>query len=169
MKMKISVMLALLILFSASMVLSEGQKEPNATSAAAQASQENSDPATTQWVWGEVTSVDTQNKVIALKYLDYETDQEKETSITVDDSTSYDNIMSLEEIQPKDYLSIDYISEDGKHIARTIGLEKAEGAPTQNKIDAGVAVPETNQAAPEEAAPQQAEANNPETTTQAPQ
>lgn len=80
-----------------------------------------------EWVWGEVVSSDAQNKTILIKYLDYETDQEKETTINIDDKTTYENIGSLEEIQPKDVLSIDYIVDlEGKNIARKISIEKPE-------------------------------------------
>jgi len=81
----------------------------------------------TQWVWGEVNTLDTQNRMIAVKYLDYETDQEKEISINTDDKTTYENIKSLDEIRPKDTVSVDYIvSPDGKNIARNISVEKPE-------------------------------------------
>jgi hypothetical protein len=84
----------------------------------------------TQWVWGEAISVDTQNKTILVKYFDYETGQEKEININVDDKTTYENINSMDEIEPKDNLSIDYITmQEGKNIATNISLEKPEAEP----------------------------------------
>lgn len=84
----------------------------------------------TQWVWGEAVSVDTQNKTILVKYFDYETDQEKEISIDVDDKTTYENINSIDQIELKDNLSIDYITtQEGKNIATNISLEKPETEP----------------------------------------
>ncbi len=82
-----------------------------------------------QWVWGEAVDIDAQNKAVVIKYLDYEVDQEKEITIGTDDKTTYENIKSLDEIKPKDVLSVDYINaQDGKSIARTISLEKPEEA-----------------------------------------
>ena len=82
-----------------------------------------------QWVWGEVISVDSAAKTITVRYLDYETDQEKEIAVGVDDKTTYENIKSLDEVKPKDTLSIDYIlSADGKNLAKNISAEKPESA-----------------------------------------
>jgi len=80
-----------------------------------------------QWLWGDVVSVDIPNKSFVVKYLDYDTDTEKETSINVDEQTAFENIKSLEGINPKDTVSIDYVvSADGKNIAKNISVEKVE-------------------------------------------
>jgi hypothetical protein len=80
-----------------------------------------------QWVWGEVVSVDTANKSVVVKCLDYETDQEKNMIVLLDDKTLYDNIKTIDEIKPKDTLSIDYIVKPGdKNIARNVSKETAE-------------------------------------------
>jgi len=80
-----------------------------------------------QWLWGDVVSVDIPNKSFVVKYLDYDTDIEKEISINVDEQTAFENIKSLEEINPKDTVSIDYVvSADGKNIAKNISVEKVE-------------------------------------------
>lgn len=82
----------------------------------------------TQWVYGEVVNVDAQNKVLSVKYLDYETDTEKEMSVAVDDKTTYENVKSLDEIKPQDSVSIDYlVSPDSQNIANNISVEKPEG------------------------------------------
>ena len=82
-----------------------------------------------QWLWGEVVSVDTQNKIILVKYFDYESDIEKEITINVNDKTTYENVQSIDEIKPKDTVSIDYlVSLEGKSIAKNISVEKAEGS-----------------------------------------
>ena len=86
----------------------------------------------TQWLWGEVVSVDVANKTLVVKYLDYEIDQEKDITITTDESTTYENVNSLSEIKINDALSIDYIvSADGKNIAKLISVEKPESVETQ--------------------------------------
>jgi len=80
-----------------------------------------------QWLWGEVISVDLAKNTIRVKYLDYDEDKEKEVEISVNKDTTYENINSLNEIKPKDTLSIDYIvSPEGINIAKNICLEKPE-------------------------------------------
>jgi len=88
-----------------------------------------------QWLWGEALSVDAQKNEIVVKYLDYETEQEKEATVILDDKTTYENIKSLSEIKIKDTLSIDYVvSPEGKNIAKNISIEKPEPpAETQGK------------------------------------
>jgi hypothetical protein len=82
-----------------------------------------------QWVWGEVSMVDTPGKKIGVKYLDYENDVEKEIIIGVNDTTTYENFASIAELKPKDTLSIDYSSgPDGSNIAKNIIMEKPDDA-----------------------------------------
>lgn len=101
-----------------------------------------------QWIWGEVVSLDVQNKTITVKYLEYETDQEKEIGITADDKTIYENIGSLEEIKLNEAVSIDYtVAADGKNIARNISLEKPEiqqSPEKEIKPEEGVVPPEAS-------------------------
>ncbi|MFH0855886.1 MAG: hypothetical protein V1869_05210 [Candidatus Omnitrophota bacterium] len=133
MKLKIAGVLTVLILVSAGLTLGEDQITGLQTADTA-SQQENSD-VNTQWVWGEVTGIDAQGKTLTLKHLDYETDQEKEVVLAVDNLTTYDNVKSLEEIRPGDNLSVDYISQDGKNMAKSISLEQSEGAPAVNNPD----------------------------------
>jgi len=89
-----------------------------------------------QWLWGEVVSVDTNAKQMTVKYLDYETDTEKEMNIKADDKTTYENVKSLDEIKVQDTLSIDYIVADGKNIAKNISVEtngSTSSEPKENK------------------------------------
>lgn len=80
-----------------------------------------------QWIWGEVVSIDAVNNSITVKYLDYESDTEKEIAIAADDKTTYENAKSLSEIKPKDTVSIDYLSSPGsKSLAKNISVEKPE-------------------------------------------
>lgn len=83
----------------------------------------------TQWVWGEVVNLDNTVKTITLKYLDYETDQEKDIVLAVDEKTTFENIKSFDEIKVKNTLSIDYaVGPDGKNIAKNIGLESPDSS-----------------------------------------
>lgn len=134
MKIKISVLLAISVLIAAGLAFSEEQGEIKPTTMVAPQAANDSN---TQWVWGEVTVVDAQNKTLTLKYLDYEADQEKEIALTIDDTASYENVKALEDIQPKDNLSVDYITKDGKNIAKSISLEKAEDALSTDKPETG--------------------------------
>lgn len=80
-----------------------------------------------QWIYGDVINLDPHNKIIMVKTLDYETDQEKEIAIAIDEKTTFENIKSLDEIRPNDTVSIDYIvTADGKNLARNISLETSE-------------------------------------------
>jgi hypothetical protein len=100
------------------------------------------DESEMQWVWGDVVSADAANKTIVVKCLDYETDQEKEMTINADDKTVYDNVKSLDEIKPKDTLSIDYIiSADNRNIARNVSKEAAEVAGESEPKAPGEAIP----------------------------
>jgi len=80
-----------------------------------------------QWAWGEVTNLDNQAKTVTLKYLDYETDQEKELVLIIDEKTAFENIKDFSELKLKDTLSVDYIIEaDNKNIAKNISFEKPD-------------------------------------------
>ncbi|MGE5197866.1 MAG: hypothetical protein ACM3IL_05105 [Deltaproteobacteria bacterium] len=119
-----------------------------------------------QWVWAEVVSVDPANNQLNIRYLDYETDTEKEMTVSIDDKTTYENVKSLSEIKPQDTVSIDYIvTSDGKNVARNINAEKSEGiesvpdesmkAPVKEEPKAQMGTPE-KEASPEQgASPQQ--------------
>jgi len=79
------------------------------------------------WAWGEVITLDPLAKSFTVKYLDYETDQEKEIVIATDDNTAYENIKSIDELKPRDTVSVDYIvSSEGRNIATNVGLELPE-------------------------------------------
>ena len=97
----------------------------------------------TQWIWGEVVSVDTGTRAITIKYPDYETDQEKNMVVAIGDATTYESVKSFDEIKVGDTLSIDYSSSaDGRVMAKNISVEKPEAAKP-----AEVAAPSTEAAA----------------------
>ncbi|MDD2752538.1 MAG: hypothetical protein PHN59_05335 [Candidatus Omnitrophica bacterium] len=94
----------------------------------------------TEWLWGEVMSVDPITNEVKVKTLDYKNDTEIEVTVSVDDKTTYENIKSVEEIKPKDSLSIDYIvGPDGKNLAKNISLEKAEASDVQPVVSESAA------------------------------
>ncbi len=82
---------------------------------------------TTQWLWGQVISVDPANNKLLLNYLDYENDTEKQLEITVNEKTKYTNFQALVDLKPQDAVSLDYaINTEGKPVAKGINLEKPD-------------------------------------------
>jgi hypothetical protein len=106
------------IFLSAGFVQSQQSKAPEAPGA---------DEAEVQWLWGEVASLDAPNKVLVVKYLDYDTDIEKQMTITADEKTEFENVKSIDEIKSQDTISIDYIvGPDNRNIAKVISVERME-------------------------------------------
>jgi hypothetical protein len=120
------VIMSLFVVFGINLGLAQEQDPVLAQEGALSSdSQENGTQG--QWLWGEVLGIDAQNRTISVKYLDYETDQEKEIVISVDEKTNYENINSLEDLKAMDTVSIDYVvSAEGKNIVQNIGVEKPE-------------------------------------------
>ncbi len=80
-----------------------------------------------QWLWGEVASVNKDAQQINIKYLDYDTETEKEIALTVEPQTTFENVNSFDEIKNSDTVSIDYlIGQNNKNVARNISVEKLE-------------------------------------------
>ncbi len=79
---------------------------------------------TTEWVWGEVVSVDTENKQIVLKHLDYDTYEEVQTTLKVGDKTLFENVAALGEIKAGNHLTADFKIAAGSNIADLIVVEK---------------------------------------------
>lgn len=106
----------------------------------------------TQWLWGEVISVDSPKNEILVKYLDYETEQEKEIAVAINEQTTYENVNAISEIGPQDTVSIDYVvSREGKNVAKNISVEKPEAQPAPQPEAAETAVEEAPPAIPEAA------------------
>lgn len=80
-----------------------------------------------QWLWGEVVSLDTAKGEVVVRFLDYETEQEKEVSIAADEKTTFENVNSLAQIKIADTVSVDYIvDKDARKLAKNISVEKPE-------------------------------------------
>jgi len=79
-----------------------------------------------QWAWGEVINLDNQAKTVTLKYLDYETDQEKELLLAVDEKTTFENVKDFDELKLNDTLSIDYVIGVDNNLAKNISFEKPD-------------------------------------------
>jgi len=117
-----------LISTSAILAFSQEQTPLNAPTSDSQAESD------TQWLWGEAVSVDVPQNMLLVKYLDYDTEQEKEMVISVDSKTAYENVRSVGEIKPHDAVSIDYVlGAGGMNLARKISIEKPEELDTAGK------------------------------------
>lgn len=104
--------------------------------------QYKTDESDMQWLWGEVVNVDKQSNLITVRYLDYETDSEKEMGIALTAETAYENIKSIDELKPQDTVSIDYVTGiDGRNTAKNISVEKPENTP-EIKLNDNEIVPE---------------------------
>ncbi len=81
----------------------------------------------TEWVWGEVVSVDAVNNTLIVKYFDYEKEQEKQVTFYSYNKTEFENITSLGDLKPTDSVSIDYfVAEGGKNFIQEISLDKPD-------------------------------------------
>jgi hypothetical protein len=84
--------------------------------------------------------VDIEKKEILVRYQDYDTDEEKEMTIAVDDKTGFENVKSLAQIQAQDTLSIDYkVTANGKNTAKNISVEKAQDVGIEAAVQAAPA------------------------------
>jgi len=84
------------------------------------------------WVVGDVVALDLEGNQLALIYIDYQTNEEKEITIGVDDKTRYENVNKLQDIKVGDVISVDYrITPGGKNIASTISVERIKEAKPQ--------------------------------------
>jgi hypothetical protein len=106
-------------------------------------------PEETKWVWAEVASVDVANNQIVVKYLDYDSDEEKELTVVVDASTRFENVEGIKAIAAADNVGVDYILNDkGEALAKSIAVEKAESMPKIQEEMAPASVPEEIAPAP---------------------
>lgn len=145
------VVAALFLFFSPLGLAQEGEVMPPAQPEVSNVAAEAPVPGQVQWVWGEIITIDTQNKAVTIKYPDYDTNQEKEMDIAVDAQTTYSNVNSFEELKPKDAVSVDYtVDAGGKATAKNISVEVMDSQPLQDVApaadDAAVpqAIPETS-------------------------
>lgn len=111
----------------------------------------------TEWVWGEVVSVDTINKQLVLKHLDYDTYEEVQTTLKMDNKTLLENVSELGDIQSGDHVTVDYVIQNGDNVAGLVVVEKKD---TQKEV---VEAPKDEPVAAEEPS---VSADNMETTGQ---
>lgn len=146
----------LLSLGSVAVCQQEKAEHPAQESAVTAPAQESAPAATAQdegisWVWGEVKSADAAASALTVTYMDYQTNEEKELSLTTDPQTEFEGVKYLGEVKPGNTASIDYIVKDGKNIVKHISIEEIEAMP-----EAPV-TPEAEGVAQEEAAKEPAQ------------
>ncbi len=147
--------LAIVVLATTQIALAQEPAQPPLITS----SQESAAPkeGDLQWAWGELVNLDNQAQTITLKYLDYETDQEKELVLVIDGKTVFENIKDFNELKAKDTLSIDYlVGSDNQNIAKNISLEKTEDDAVSAPVPAAAEEPAV-EPAPEEPVPAAAE------------
>lgn len=116
----------LFFLFAVASARGQDQAAPAPVPAAAPAKAAEVNPAEIQWVWGEVVAVDPAEKSISLKYLDYDTDEEKTMKIMVADGTTFEDAKGIEGVKVSDTVSVEYGEQDGKNLAKVITVEKVD-------------------------------------------
>jgi len=124
-RLKFGVLIVAVSLISLNIAISFAQEKTEPKEQAA--NQPVLDATDTLWLWGEVSVLNPENKQITVKYLDYDTDNEKEINITVDDKTTYEYVKALNEIKLQDTVSVDYVlGPQDKYIAKNISVEKPD-------------------------------------------
>lgn len=85
------------------------------------------------WLWGEVVSVDPQKPQLVIKHLDYDTYEEVQKTLVLTPKTLYENVQTLSEISPGDNVTVDYKKkEDAELIVGMIVVEKNAVVGTQS-------------------------------------
>ncbi len=76
-----------------------------------------------QWVWGEVASVDVAGNSLLLKYLEYETAEEVTRTVYADDKTVFQGVLGLADLETGMHVTIDYKEKGGRCVADIIDVE----------------------------------------------
>jgi len=106
-----------------------------------------------EWMWGEVVSLDEGTKQITIKHLDYETYEEVQTTITIDDKTLFENAKEMKEIKPGDHLTVDYKTRDGLKVASLVVVERGKSKEGLVKTEEEAKGADTSAGVPEEKLP----------------
>ena len=81
----------------------------------------------TDWLWGEVVSVDVSANNLMVRYLDFNIDEEKEATIRIDAQTILEGVKSVAEISAGDIVSIDFVKEsDTINLGKKVLVEKPD-------------------------------------------
>lgn len=123
--------IALLVLQSAPLFADETTREQQPLSIA----QDQQVPEI-KWLWGEVLSVDQAARKLQVRYADFETDTDQETTLQANERTVVEGVASFAEIKTGDTISVDYsVTDQGFNLAETISVERIEDEEGQLKAD----------------------------------
>ena len=70
------------------------------------------------WIWGKVISINREEKVIQVEYIDPSSEQllNKQEYFYISPKTYFKDVKNLDELKEGDYVGIDYIKENSKNI-----------------------------------------------------
>ncbi len=89
-----------------------------------------------KWLWGEVLSVDQAARKLQVRYADFETDTDQETTLQAGEKTAIEGVASFAQIKTGDTISVDYsVSDQGINLAEMISVERIEDEEGQLKAD----------------------------------
>jgi len=94
----------------------------------------------TDWLWGEVVSVDVNASSLLVSYLDFNLDEEKQIVIKIDAQTVLEGAKSVAEISAGDIVSIDFVKEnETTNLGKKVLVEKPDSvdliAKSESKAD----------------------------------
>jgi len=77
------------------------------------------------WIWGKVISINREEKVIQVEYIDPSSEQllNKQEYFYISPKTYFKDVKNLDELKEGDYVGIDYIKENSKNIILVLDLE----------------------------------------------
>lgn len=113
---------------------SQVQKEPAAQPAPAPSAPEApAAPAASELsIYGEVQAVDSAANSLGVQYYDYDSDEEKEITISLDKDTKIENAANISEVKKGDWVDVSYAVKDGKNLAKSIVVEKEEAISSED-------------------------------------
>lgn len=130
-KNRISLLAAATLLAAAACFAQEESKEQQPLSSALE--QQELAP---KWLWGEVIAIDAPGKKLQVRYADFETDTDQETTLQVAPKTVIEGAAGFDDIKVGDTLSVDYsLSPEGFNLAEMISVERIEDEEGQLKAD----------------------------------
>jgi hypothetical protein len=135
------VLLAIVFLFLVTFAYCQ-QEAPVAVESAGSAAMSmpsTSEGETISWVWGEVKSIDANTSELIVIYTDYQTGEEKELALSIDQETKFEGVSGLGNVRIGNTASIDYLVKDGKNIANNISIEKIGEMPEASPAKEGEA------------------------------
>lgn len=109
---------------------------------------------TPEWLWGEVVSVNPTLNQLVVKHMDYESYEEVQTTLTIEEKTMFENASDLTHVLVGDHVTVDYKTKDGSNIIELIVVEKPIPESEQDKqgitLEEAKPLTETSEVAPAE-------------------